>query len=160
MLHQSIAIYSRPNSLSVKIQSDITRIYAERWGPPRSRGRGERERGGWGEGEKESNPHSPPTLVHLSGNEILSGLETVVGAVYLWCHTLVSELQQAHCSTAFQLMSKALTHNRAEMYLKMFCLIDTEYRKPHGRTLPPNTQRMQVCILNPCCKRITRSHLH
>ena len=37
-------------------------------------------------------PHSPPTLVHLSGNEILSGLETVVGTVYLWCHILVSEL--------------------------------------------------------------------
>ena len=41
----------------------------------------------------------------------------------------------------------------------MFRSIDTERRKLHGRTLTPNTQRMQVCILNPCCKRIAR-HRH
>jgi len=56
MLHQSVATNSRPNSQSVKSQLDITRIYPERRGPPRSRWRGERERG-FG-GEKQSNPHS------------------------------------------------------------------------------------------------------
>ena len=39
-----------------------------------------------------THPHSTPTLVRLSGNKILSGLETVIGAVCLQCHTLVSEL--------------------------------------------------------------------
>jgi len=48
-----------------------------------------------------THPHSIPTLVRLSGNEILSGLETVVGAVCLQCHKLVSELQQAPLSPAF-----------------------------------------------------------
>ena len=63
MLYQSVETKSRPNSLSVNIQWDITRIHPESWGPSQSRGRGQRERGGgvgWGErmseltGEKES----------------------------------------------------------------------------------------------------------
>ena len=38
--------------------------------------------------------HRCPSLCVLTcvGNEILCGLETVVGTVYLWCHTLVSEV--------------------------------------------------------------------
>ena len=88
MSHQSVATNFGPNSQSVKIHSDITRIYAE----VHHGHVGEKKRGGGVGGDKQSNPHSPPTLVHLSGNEILCGLETVVGTVYLWCHTLVSEL--------------------------------------------------------------------
>jgi len=38
-------------------------------------------------------------------------------------------------------MNKALAHDRAEIHLKMFRSIDTEYRKLHWRTLSPNTQR-------------------
>ena len=34
-------------------------------------------------------------------NNILSGLDTVVEEMCLWCLTLVSKLQQAHCSAAF-----------------------------------------------------------
>jgi len=57
MLYQFPATNFRPNSLSVKIQVDITRICAERWGPWHLHGRGERERGwkrvmGGGGGEK------------------------------------------------------------------------------------------------------------
>ena len=65
------------------------------------------------------------TLVRLSGNEILSGLETVVGEVYLRCRTLVIELQQAHFSTAFSSISKALAHDSVETHLKMFRLLNT-----------------------------------
>ena len=52
------------------------------------------------------------------------------------------------------------------MYIIYIYSIDIECREPHGRTLTPNTQRMQVCMLNPCCKRIARNwhsaraHLH
>ena len=87
-------------------------------------------------------------LFHLSGEKLLSGLETVVGALYLRCQTLVGELQQAHCSTTFKSIIKTLVHDRVELHLKMFRSIDTESRKPHRRTLTPNTHRMQVCILN------------
>jgi len=43
MLYQSVATNFRPNSLSVQIELDITRIYAGRWDPSQSRGR-ERKR--------------------------------------------------------------------------------------------------------------------
>jgi len=42
----------------------------------------------------------------------------------------VIELQQAHHSTAFLSISKALTHDSAATHLKMFHWIDTECRKP------------------------------
>jgi len=46
-------------------------------------------------------------------------------------------------------MNKALAHDRAEIHLKMFRSIDTEYRELHWRTLSPNTQRIPVCIFDP-----------
>jgi len=46
-------------------------------------------------------------------------------------------------------MNKALAHDRAEIHLKMFRSIDTEYRELHWRTLSPNTQLIPVCILDP-----------
>jgi len=67
VIHRSVTTNSRPNSLSVKIQSDITRIYAERWGPPRSRGRGERERGGWGERKR---------VIHIHHQRLFTCRET------------------------------------------------------------------------------------
>jgi len=42
----------------------------------------------------------------------------------------VIELQQAHRSTAFLSLSKALAHDSATTRLKMFEWIDTECRKP------------------------------
>ena len=47
VLYQSVTTKFRLNSLSIKIQSDITRIYFERWSPLQSRGRGERGSGGF-----------------------------------------------------------------------------------------------------------------
>jgi len=107
----------------------------------------EKERGGLGERNRVIHVQ-PPTLVHLSGNEILSGLETVVGTVYPWCYSLVSDLCQSHSSTTFKLMNKAQAHNRAEMYLKMF---RSKYRikEKNRRTLPPNTQRDKCVYLTP-----------
>jgi len=66
----------------------------------------EKERGGLGERNRVIHIQ-PPTLVHLSGNEILSGLETVVETVYQWCYLLVSEVYQSHYSTLFELMTSA-----------------------------------------------------
>ena len=60
----------------------------------------EKEREGLGERNRVIHIQ-PPTLVHLSGNEILSGLETVVGTVYPWCYSVVSEVYQSHCTSAF-----------------------------------------------------------
>jgi len=42
----------------------------------------------------------------------------------------VIELQQAHRSTAFLSLSKALAHDTAATHLKMFQWIDTACRKP------------------------------
>jgi len=86
------------------------------------------------------------TLVHLLKNEILSGLETAVGEVHLRCLTLVSELHQAHSSTAFESISKALSHNRAETYLKMFRLIDKKCRKPQMGARCQQTRNVCKCV--------------
>jgi hypothetical protein len=42
----------------------------------------------------------------------------------------VIELQQAHRSTAFLSINKALAHDSVATHLKMFHWIDTECRKP------------------------------
>ena len=80
MSHQSVATNSRPNSQSVKIHSDITHIYAETEVHHGHVGE-EKERGGFGERNRVIHVQ-PTTLFYLSGNEILSGLKTVVGTLY------------------------------------------------------------------------------
>jgi len=81
-----------------------------------------------------------------------------VGETWLWCLTLVSELQEAHCSTAFLSISKALPHDSAVTNLKMHHWIDTEYRKPQMGTQCQRNQRMQGRILTPCFKCSARNY--
>jgi len=81
-----------------------------------------------------------------------------VGETCLWCLTLVSEPQQAHCSTAFLSSSKALAHDSAATNLEMYHWIDTEFRKPQMGTHCQRIQRMKGRILTPCCKCIARNY--
>jgi len=59
MLFQSVAANSRPNSLSVKIESDITRICAGRWDPSQSRGRERKRKSGKGGGGENKRVRGP-----------------------------------------------------------------------------------------------------
>jgi len=61
MLYHSGATNSRPNSLSVKIELDITRICAGRWGPPQSHGREKKRKSGVGVGEENKRVRGPVT---------------------------------------------------------------------------------------------------
>jgi len=81
-----------------------------------------------------------------------------VGETCLWCLTLMSELQQAHCSTAFLSSSKALAHDSAATNFKMYHWIDTECRKPQMGTQCQRNQRMKGRILTSCCKCIARNY--
>ena len=81
-----------------------------------------------------------------------------IGETCLWCFTLVSEPQQAHCSTAFLSSDKALAHDSAAMNLEMYHWIDTDCRKPQMGTQCQRNQRMKGRILTPCCKCIARDY--
>jgi len=81
-----------------------------------------------------------------------------VGETCLWCLKLVSELYQAHRSTAFLSSSKALADDSAATNLKMYHWIDTECRKPQMGAQCRRNQRMNGCILTPCCKCIARNY--